>query len=392
MKVIASSASFNTIVLISILCNCAFYQSNIGGPGSIFNAINFLFAGTLIFLNFRLNPFLLLALVFPLIFILLSVLINREVIDNGGLHTVELIAMSYLLLTLAPFSFNKALLERLVRVYLLIALVLSAGCFVQTVLMGGENSFLANSNFNGNPNSASMFFFSCLVLTLVYVHGRFKWVLAAMFFAFVCSTASRAGFGTSILLLLGFGFFSPRKRRSLIAIISHSRNIRRNVFILLVTLGLIFIIFPNMLNILQARLSIAGFGLESKSATGHGRDEIWKTALEASSSSSKTILFGISHSRVNDVIGSGTHSSYVEALLSLGWPFLIFTLLFIGCVGYYHYCRGQNHFLFLSAVILIYGSFETFLFNGLNMLWWIFIFLSLYYRSLEQRKELFSKC
>ena len=47
----------------------------------------------------------------------------------------------------------------------------------------------------------------------------------------------------------------------------------------------------------------------------------------------------------------------------------------------YHIRHAQTTFLVYAIPILLYGGLESVLFNGLNNIWYIFILLSLYYRS-----------
>jgi hypothetical protein len=380
-KMTVSYGSINTLVLIMILLSCTLYQSNLGGPGSIFNVIGFLLAVGFVCLNFKFNPMLLAGFLFPFVFLLLSVFVNRDVMDNGAYHTAQSISASYLLLTLAPFPLNHALLKRCVIIYLISCLLLSLGFYVDTLLSGQIIELMANENFNGNPNSASMFFLSCLILTLIFTKGWLRWVCMTLFIILVCSTASRAGFFVSMLLLMGFIVSKGSDQYSFNWRGIFSATVFRNTLILMVIIGVIIMLLPEAYKALQTRLSIAGLGLDAKYFGNHGRDEIWRAAFEIAHQSTRTIFFGISSSSVGDVLGSGTHSSYVEAIIALGWPFLLSTLFFIALIFYYHKAKGQDYFIFLGIAILIYGAFETFLFNGMGSLWWLFIFLSFYYRT-----------
>jgi hypothetical protein len=146
---------------------------------------------------------------------------------------------------------------------------------------------------------------------------------------------------------------------------------------------LAFWFFPWSIEALSNRMSVAGLGLAATSVQGTGgRDDIWQAAYDVSQQSLMTRFFGTGPATASDRIDYGTHSSYVEAITSIGLPFMIFTLMAVMALFRYHIRHSQREYLLYAVPILCYGAFETILFNGIGSLWYIFIFLSLYYRSI----------
>ena len=162
-----------------------------------------------------------------------------------------------------------------------------------------------------------------------------------------------------------------------------SKGFYRSLAILMSMIGFIYLIIPNVFTNLLLRLTANGLNLNGTYIGNHGRDEIWKLALMFSNDSLTSMLFGLSPGRIVDLINSGTHSSYIEAVVSFGWLFLVATLFFIACLLYYHIKKGQFFYICMATLVLIYGAFEVCLFNGFSLIWWLFIFISLYYRSAE---------
>src|SRR5205807_1962541 len=70
-----------------------------------------------------------------------------------------------------------------------------------------------NTNFNRNPNGASLFFVGSVILSLALVQGRLGWMLAVPFMLLVVTTGSRAGAVVTALIFLGHAVFSQAANR-----------------------------------------------------------------------------------------------------------------------------------------------------------------------------------
>ena len=385
MKIISLHASINTIILVSMVLLDALYNTTeLGGVGSLFNVAIFLLAVGFIFLNAQFNRFLMLAFIVPLLGLVISCIINGDELVGSGVHTALSIAAGYFLLMLSPPLLNYSLMKRLVLFYLLGFLMLSMGHYLEQLLNGNTVYLMANSNFSGNPNAASLSFFGCLLLSFVFTRRWLRWVFMIASFVLILTTASRAGVCTGFGLLIGFVCVGGTNEGLVNRRLLLSKNVGQRFLMMLIIAGFIYFLFPESFSYLQRRLLGVGFDLSSGDA-GLGRDLIWQQALELGFDSVQVLLFGAGFGHVINNMKVGMHSSYVLMIVSVGWIFMISTLCAIGCLFNYHKKKSQYEFIFFACLILIYGAFEDILFNGMNSLWMLFIFLSLYYRSLESR-------
>lgn len=395
MKIITLRGHMNTIILVTILVLNAFYNSDLGGTESIFNTISFLLVLIFLSLNLRFNSFLAMAFAIPLLFMFLSILVNAATLRVGGYHSALAISAGYALLTLKPPPLDSVLMKKLILVYLITALTLSLYKYSELLSTIDIIGPVANSNFNRNPNPAALFFFMCILLSLVFVGERLKWVFVVAFSVLVLTTGSRAGFVSTLILLAGFALLDRTDRRLFNWKSLLSKRMGRNLLILTTIFLSVFALLPGSLSLLEQRLSYSGFDIATD--RGGGRDEIWKAILDVSLSAPSTILFGTGPATASTITDQGSHSSYVEAIGSAGWPFLIFTLFAVLCLFRYHKRHRQKDFLLFGVTILIYGGVSTELFSGLSSIWWVFIFLSLYYRSVGNslvalRKPVIRRC
>jgi len=376
MKIVTLRGYTNTIILIGILVVNAIYESELGGSGTIYNSIGFLLAVAFCFLNHHICRSLATFFIVPILFLALSAVVNLSHTQSGGFNSMVAIFVGYVLLTLQPFTLDRVLMRRLIILYLIASLILSL-----YVTRDNLSLYLVtgNANFNLNPNAASIFFSSCLILSLVFTKSFLRWALVIMTSLLVLTTGSRAGLIVCPMLLAGYVFFGMEGQ--------HRRFLTKSKIAFLVVVATIPLLasylIPDSMGYIMSRVSNTGLVSTSNLTrpTGHDRDDIWQDALELSGRSLKSVLFGYGPATAVDLIDSGTHSSYVEAITSAGWPFLIFTLLALLFLFRYHIKHGQREFLIYAIPILIYGMVETVLFNGLGNLWYILIFLSLYYRS-----------
>ena len=367
-----------TSLLVAVLVLNVLRQSDIGGPGTIYNTISFLLVVGVLLLYPRFHPYFVFAFAAPVLFLMLSVVVNGSTLPMNGFRTALAIAAGYSLLMLRPLPLNITLLRRSVTVYLIGGLVLSLYFFVTSLPFSvGE----ANHNFNVNPNSASLVFFGSVVLSLVFARGALKYFLVVAFSLLLLTTASRTGLVAGGLLLAGYGLFSTEvTRRSVWRNPLSGRRIPWLVLTPVVIPALALLFIPGSIEFLEAKL--ARVDLEFINLTGIGREEIWKRGWDVSQQSLLSIGLGHGPGTATEVIGGGPHSSYVDAFTSVGWPFMLSTLIGLFLLCRYHVRRSQKDFVIYTIAILAYGTAETILFNGIGTIWYILILLSLYYRSM----------
>ena len=383
MKTSVLHSYVNTIILFAILLLGALSASDLGGPDSKYNSICFLLAVMFFFLNRHIDYSLMSFFAIPLIFLLLSVVVNISTLHPGGFNAALTIIVGYTLLTLKPFSLHQTLMRRLIVLYLITGLVLSINATMENLAL---TVAVGNAGFNGNPNGASIFFCGCIILSLVFAGSFLRWFLVIAFSLLVITTGSRAGLIDNAMLLVGYLLFS--------ADVPHRTCIRNvlNKSKVLLLLGLVLVpvlayyLVPDSVDFIVQRFTASGVGISAKG--GGGRDEIWESALDVSKQSLTSILIGHGPATATDLIDSGTHSSYVEATTSIGWPFMISTMLALLFLFRYHIRRTQGIFLIYAIPILVHGATETILFSGLGTLWYLLIFLSLYFRSKNSAKVL----
>ena len=361
-----------TALLAAILVLNTLHDSTLGGPGSIYNTLSFLLAVAILLMHGRFHPSLVLAFVWPVIFLMLSLAIT-----GSGIRFGLASAAGFALLTMAPLHLNLTFLRRLITVYLISVLSLSA---YFTVTGSTLSRLVANPNFNVNPNSASLMFFWAIVLTLIFSRGKLRAILTIGFSMLSSTTGSRAGFLVGASLLAASVLFgSDVAWRSLVMRRYSKKRLGWLILVITVVAALALALVPASVENLS--LGLTKVWLVVSGASDTSRLAIWKAALFASQESLSSILFGYGVASETDLLGSGSHNSYVAAFLGVGWLFLATMLLSIVVLFRYHIRHSQTGFLVYAIPILLYGGLETVLFNGLHNIWYIFILLSLYYRS-----------
>lgn len=383
MKTSALHANANVWLLLLILIASTLYQSELGGPGTIYNPAMIAIAGLFLMLNFRLSPVLLAVFGIPIVFLLFSIMANVATVTNGGLRSALATGLSFLLLSLAPVPLNARLLRRLVLIYLLVILAFSIWTALANIRTG--EVFGGNPNFNINANAAALFLTACLILALAFTHGRIQLLLALGFFALAVSTTSRAGLLVGTLLLVFYVFVS--RRFVGLPVWSNPFIGRRWLWVgaLASVPAIVEAVRPGSLEFLLIRLKMTGFGTAG-AVPGTGRNVIWSDALGASQHSVGTLLFGYGPASASSVIGGGTHSSYVEAFTSLGWPFMISAVFSMAILVAFHARRGETDFTIYAVAIALYGATEAVLFISIGNIWFILLLLSIYYRSISSEK------
>src|SRR3990167_3189021 len=110
MKSNSLHGSINTIILVAVLVANAFYGSELGGSGSVFNTISMFLVTIYVFLNPRLSPFLAFVFVIPIIFLFLSILVNSPLLTVGSYNSALSTAAGFVLLMLKPQRLNVAIM------------------------------------------------------------------------------------------------------------------------------------------------------------------------------------------------------------------------------------------------------------------------------------------
>lgn len=381
MKIVELKARLNACILIAVFIFNAFYQSELGGPGSMFNKASAVALVLFICINKKIDATLLFLFSIPILFLLLSVFFNLDHMSLGSYNSSLATCIGVVLLMLNAIPLDRVLLRNMALIYLFAALVLSLWFLFQGSFVTG------NTNFNINVNSAALFFFVCLVLSIIFANGFLLSILCFAFSVLILSTGSRAGFFSMTIVLIGFVFFGAARNRldKVKKIVSQANNYK--ILFFCVALFLLVVFLSETFSYLIHRLQSSGISLSSRNTRGLGRDEIWAIAYSISTSSIHNILVGTGPATGATMLGGGSNGSYVEAMLSVGWPFIISLLIAIFYLLFFHMKYENNLFRWFGIAILFYGITTTELFRGPVCIWWLFIFLSIYYHSFNPFTE-----
>ena len=365
----------NAIVWFAILAVSGLFQSEIGGPGSYFNAIDVALIALFVAMNRRVDKRLALAFGVPLGFLALSVISNTDTLHAGGYRSAGAISAGYLLFTLKPVPLHHVLLRRLVTVYVVTALALS---IVATTRESAIGLAIGNKNFNVNPNGASLFFVANVMLSLWFVRGWRGWALATPFMLLVVTTWSRGGAICTGILILGYSLFFQRRlvrKRKRVALGNVASNWQ--VWAMLVLIAILAVRFiPGSVNAVIERFQI-----------GTSRSEQWNDA-RGGIRSLGGFLFGYGPATLSTRTGDASHSSYLEAIGNSGIFFLVSSL---GALLYWlrrSVKDGALDLLWVVPPVLVYGLVEVVLFNGIGTLWLLTMLLGLAIRSDAARLDI----
>jgi hypothetical protein len=371
MKISVLRGCTNAILLFAIIVTNTLYASRWGLEGSIWPTISVMLVGLFFIFNFsHVNPTLFCFFAVPVQFVAGSVLVNGQTLHPGGFRSAVATGAAYLLFTLSGVPLSQRLFRRLVVLYLIIGLPVSAYFLSENWL---EIILLGNSNFSVNPNSAAIYFFFCTVLCLLYMPPKFKWLFVIAYSVLMVTTQARGGTVALIVAIAGYWVLGDTVRRT--NALRRLAGIWKPVALLLAIVTIVLASIPGSFDLLVARFSVTA------SHFGTSRGEIWNEAIAASHSSTATILFGHGPATLENILGTGSHSSYLEALGSLGYPFLITTLIALAFWVYVLARAGHRHILWISAAILLYGTTETILFRGVGTLWLGLAIIGLYLQS-----------
>lgn len=349
--------TFNSLLLVSILVVSALFQSELGGPDSVFNALDVIFIALFILFNRSVRPMLVLAFALPVLCLALSVVLNIDTIAIGGLRSAGATAIGFALFVLKPVPLNRRLLRRLVLLYVLASLLLSVWVLIDRQVVNFSQE-VANDNFNGNPNSAALFFVALTMLSLAIVRDRLGWILTIPSVLLTLTTGSRAGaVGTALIVLsyaivttLGNGGSEGAGRQRL-------ASIGRAVIFAGATAILAISVIPDAIAFLTLRFDV-----------GTSRTVVWTEGLE-SVDSFRSLAFGIGPASLAARSGTAVHSSYLEAVGNSGVFFLLTAVIAVLVWLRSAVRDGGRELLWIVPPVLLYGTVETILFNGISTIW-----------------------
>lgn len=384
-----SKASLNTIILALILLASTLDKlATISTTNNFFHsAISLLFI--LFFaLNVQFYSKLLMAFLVPILFLWLSFFSNLDSSPaSGGFHSASCVTISYLILSLSAVPLNFILMRKCIYCLLSLLLVLFLYPLKEALftldILSTIHTLQKNTPY-GNPNASSLNFYICLVLSLIFIRKKALWFFSFLFTTLILTTASRAGFFTAVLTLAGSALFDNSHKKINIFTRGFLRLHFKKIIPIVLIASLIYTFIPYSYEKLQARLlSQSLFSFSANNYQTQGRDIIWKKALDIGNSSYHSMLLGIGPAKAGPAIGRGSHSSYIEAIVSNGWLFFISNVAAMTLLFLKHSTQKNRSFLILGSAILIYGSCETVLFNGISSLWSLLIFLSTYFLAYE---------
>lgn len=356
----------NTTLLMVILVAVTLYQSKMGGPGSPWNAVAVAAGAAFVFTNLQLSGLSLVLFAVPTVLLLVSTFANLAETSVSGLRSALATSVGFGLFALPPVSLNRRLLRRLITVYVLVCLALSLGVYVSRV------PEVANANFSINPNAAANLFFMCAALTMCVMRSRVKWLLVFMFAMLMVTTQARMGAIALAASIIGFaGLATPRR--------SVSGKVRILTAAPLLLLGLFTIdaVVPSYVDRLLGRFQLV---LEYD-AWSLSRLAIWEAGFRMSLESPRSILVGHGPASISRLIGSGSHSSFVEAAGSYGYVFLFTSMMTWLLWTRMMVRRGHREVLAVGVPLIAYAAFETFMFSGVSMLWFLLALVGIYVRA-----------
>jgi len=373
---------YNTISVFSLIFLNAIYYSEIGGTESYYRKILLINGFLFLIINLKFLRKLFFIFAIPVFLVILSLLFNFRTLGGAAINSTFYTILGFLMLAMKPIIINEMLMRKLI----IWGLVVSLGFSIFAVSNAGYiiEFFVGFSNFNINPNQAGIFFYTCITVTILFVHTKWRMSLIIPFYLMVLASGSRAAFICSTLLLL-FSELLVEKKENI-------EIFRKNIFVIfknLLSLGTVFLGFIYYLldyfGYLFERLMKVG--ISTQSVKNEGRDIIWKSVFVMINDSPAVWIFGFGPASIDSMLGErSTHNSYVDAIATKGLPFLVFALIGTIILMFYHYRKRHLIVVFSIVNILIYGYTTSDLFGGIGTLWGLIIFLSLWTRSLTKNE------
>jgi len=373
----------NPLILFLSLVAATLQISELGGQGSIFNSILFLLVGSYILINCKFDRSLVIFFVSPLVFLCAGVVLNSQDLHRGSYNSAMLIVVAYLIIALSREVMSLVLLRVFVFLYLVGSLLVSV---YTLVYVEGFNVFAANPNFNVNPAAAGQFFFVCLGLSLVFIDSVVKWFFVGSYFWLVVTTNSRTSLVISLFAILSYliieivfsGRFSIKKIYSSLGVCN-----LKNWYVIPGVVFFGFVLFSN-------QYVVGKFGTlfyRFCNASTVRQDYLWEIGIDHSLSSVQNILFGSGPATMLMHTDVAVHSAYIDAAGSLGYPFLVLSLLALGMVLLRMMLMGHKHLMWVLGCVLVDGIGTTGIFGGLPFMWLFLVLCIRYWRGMGEGKS-----
>ncbi len=364
-----------TLLLFALMLLNSLHWSDVGGPNSVYGPITVGVVAALLALNLSVDHRSGMAFAVPIALVCLSMMVNASNLGPSNFRSGVSTILAFGLFMVKPLTLSRERFRLMMAVYVIAMLGLS----IWTYLALPPSFRDSNPNFNGNPNGAAMFFLLWTLLALMFLSGATRWVVTGLLALLILTTSSRNGLLAFTFAVVGYGLVGNRTSgpgAALWAKLTQRLDRRRRAGLLMLLVVMV-VAGSTVLPLTFSRLR----NLQT------GRTVLWNAALTESASSPRAILFGggpamtgkLIERRILEVRGS--HSSYVEAIGSMGYPFLIATLTALGVWSASLYRAGHRQILWLLVPILGYGSTESTLFTGITPLWSGLALLGVWLRS-----------
>jgi len=372
---LGSKASINTLLFTAAFACATMYQSEWGLAGSYWNILVGVFAALLLTFNFVPRPHFAVLCGLPLALAWLSLLLNTSsTLGLNSLRSVALTTLGLLLLGIRSVPLNPHLLRRCMAVYL-------AACFgLSAIRYAALPADLPNPGFSTNPDGAAQLFFIWAIVALYLFRSPLRWLVAAASLLMISTTYANGAAIAAVLVVAMYGALSGQKLAS-----SFGSVILSGARAVLVIGGLFFLAygaFPDSSTQLamkvQTRLTSSGLHA--------ARGFIWERALRISTESPGTILIGKGPARAGSGVVVGSHSAYIEAFLSYGYPYLAASLMSLAVWTGQLVRVGHVRLLALVLPMLAWGITETLMFTGLRLPWLLLILVATHMESPDDQK------
>jgi hypothetical protein len=285
--------------------------------------------------------------------LLISTIINNDIIQQGGYNTLLLLFSTIILLSSDIKQINNnVLLKYISFISIVFIFAIYFFYFNNIQLIQLHITYVLAGPFL-NQNTTAMVLLSLFVF-LVFLNKKYFLVnlLIAILFISIILTQSRSAMLSAMIVYL----FIYRKK-ILIIILSSP--------ILIILVALLFEPFYHRMYIKM-----------TEGGSSH-RIDFWLYTISNQTNSIIHFLFGNGINTTNiQHLGHtlSVHSSYINFFANFGLITLISLLALIGYILIKIYFFNKLHFILLIS-ILIHGMFETTLFLGYNIMWITFIFI-----------------
>ena len=318
-----------------------------------FNAITFLIFIYLLVFKTRYTKLLTFTLFF-VTWLLITTLVNYDLIKLGGYKTLVIGSLNWLMLATYFKEVNLQKLFNYIALFVILFLVVNyIFYFGHWQYIPKRISFIFAGIYT-NQNTTSMILLALLSFVVVLRESKSAWVdilIALLYFTIFLTQARAALLGATPLLL----FYYKSKIKYIVP-----------YFIAIFIFSALFL--GDFLERFYIKITQAG--------STH-RVDFWVQIIHRMLENLQTFLFGFGENRTTvDYLGHhlSVHSSYVNFLANYGFIaflMLLSLLLFLLSSTY----KKSAILVVALASLLIHGLFETVLFLGFKITWVTFIFL-----------------